>query len=126
MTDVDTAPPTTAGTPGPAAQAGPVRLTGSSRTALVPAVRGHDQRRPVGRAPPVNREVSIPSAWDRLHEAGNFLNLELAAGLATEGSYASSLPFLDSDLYKWLEARRLDAGRPRARDRRGGSACRSC
>jgi DUF1680 family protein len=51
----------------------------------------------------VNREISVPGAWDRLHEAGNFHNLELAAGL-TQGAYVNDLPFLDSDLYKWLEA----------------------
>ena len=51
----------------------------------------------------VNREVSIPGGWDRLHEAGNFHDLELAAGRA-QGDYVSELPFLDSDVYKWLEA----------------------
>ncbi len=35
--------------------------------------------------------------------AGNFGNLELAAGVGT-GEYSSDLWFLDSDLYKWLEA----------------------
>jgi uncharacterized protein len=47
--------------------------------------------------------VSVPGAWDRLHEAGNFHNLELAAGTA-QGAYVNDLPFLDSDVYKWLEA----------------------
>lgn len=51
----------------------------------------------------VNREVSIPAGWDRLHEAGNFHNLELAAG-RVDGDYVNELPFLDSDVYKWLEA----------------------
>jgi DUF1680 family protein len=51
----------------------------------------------------VNREVSIPDGWDRLHEAGNYHNLELAAGRTT-GEYVNDLPFLDSDIYKWLEA----------------------
>ena len=82
---------------------GPIRPTASSATALRPAIAGEitggfwaERRR-------VNREVSIPRAWDRLHEAGNFHNLELAAGRAT-GSYINDLPFLDSDVYKWLEA----------------------
>ncbi|HET9872693.1 MAG TPA: beta-L-arabinofuranosidase domain-containing protein [Propionibacteriaceae bacterium] len=51
----------------------------------------------------INRDVSVPAAWDRLHEAGNFHNLKLAAGEAT-GTYVNDLPFLDSDVYKWLEA----------------------
>lgn len=51
----------------------------------------------------INREVSVPDAWGRLHEAGNFDNLRLAAGLV-DGGYVNELPFLDSDLYKWLEA----------------------
>ena len=80
---------------------GPVRFTESSHTTLRPA-RGtitgglwHERRR-------VNRTVSVPAGWDRLHEAGNFHNIELAAGRA-QGDYVNDLPFLDSDLYKWLE-----------------------
>ena len=82
---------------------GPIRLTARSATALRPATAGEitgglwaDRRR-------VNRDVSIPDGWGRLHQAGNFHNLELAAGRAT-GSYVNDLPFLDSDVYKWLEA----------------------
>ncbi len=89
------------GTTPDAAGFGPVRFTESSRTSLRPArstiTAGlwHERRR-------VNRTVSVPDAWHRLHEAGNFHNLELAAGRA-EGDYTNDLPFLDSDLYKWLE-----------------------
>lgn len=82
---------------------GPVQITANSRVAYRPATRGSistglwaDRRR-------INRDVSVPAAWDRLHEAGNFHNLELAAGIAS-GEYVNDLPFLDSDLYKWLEA----------------------
>src|SRR5687768_5271006 len=82
---------------------GPIRLTARSATALRPATAGQisgglwaDRRR-------LNRDVSIPAGWDRLHQAGNFYNLELAAGRAS-GSYVNDLPFLDSDVYKWLEA----------------------
>src|SRR4029450_8799584 len=82
---------------------GPVRLTSSSATALRPAIAGEivggfwaDRRR-------VNREVSIPAGWKRLDEAGTHHNLELAAGRGT-GGYVNELPFLDSDVYKWLEA----------------------
>jgi len=87
----------------PVGRAGPVRLTGGSRVVLRPAAHAAitgglwaERRR-------INREVSVPSGWDRLQEAGNFHNLELAAG-KTAGSYVSDLPFLDSDVYKWLEA----------------------
>src|SRR3954451_11578069 len=106
MTDRGTTPAAT-----PTRPAGPVRLTDRSRVALRPATGGvitgglwAERRR-------ANREVSLPSGWDRLHEAGNFANLELAAGLGT-GSYVNDLPFLDSDLYKWLEALGWTLGDP--------------
>ncbi len=82
---------------------GPVRFTATSHTTLHPATAAsitgglwHERRR-------INRDVSVPDAWERLHEAGNFHNVELAAGQAT-GEYVNKLWFLDSDLYKWLEA----------------------
>jgi uncharacterized protein len=81
---------------------GPVRPA-AGHTALRPAIAAQitgglwEERRRI------NREISIPGGWDRLQEAGNFHNLELAAGRAT-GEYVNDLPFLDSDVYKWLEA----------------------
>ncbi|HEY6687850.1 MAG TPA: beta-L-arabinofuranosidase domain-containing protein, partial [Propionibacteriaceae bacterium] len=82
---------------------GPIRLAAGSTTCLRPANAAEitgglwaDRRR-------INREVSIPGGWNRLHQAGNFHNLELAAGRST-GDYVNDLPFLDSDVYKWLEA----------------------
>ena len=82
---------------------GPVRARSHAHSALRPGNGGeitgglwHERRR-------INRQVSVPAGWDRLHDAGNFHNLELAAGLAT-GDYVNELPFLDSDVYKWLEA----------------------
>ena len=66
----------------------------------------------------INREITVPGAWDRLHEAGNFHNLELAAGRA-QGTYVNELPFLDSDVYKWLEAIGWVLGRPRPRSGAG-------
>jgi hypothetical protein len=103
MTDVDTAPPAAPAIAGGPEQPGPVRLRSTSRTVLVPALRGTITGGLWAERRQVNRDVSITSGWDRLHEAGNFVNLELAAGLTT-GEYLGSLPFLDSDLYKWLEA----------------------
>jgi DUF1680 family protein len=86
-----------------AVRPGPVEPTASAATALRPGTRGRitgglwrDRRA-------ANGEISIPDGWDRLVEAGNIHNLELAAGTAS-GDYRNDLPFMDSDLYKWLEA----------------------
>jgi len=83
--------------------AGPIRLTDTSHVALRPAVEAAITGGLWAERRAVNRDVCVPQGWDRLHEAGNFHNLELAAGLTT-GEYVNDLPFLDSDLYKWLEA----------------------
>jgi DUF1680 family protein len=98
MTDLGTTP-----TVPSVRQPGPVRLTDRSRVAFRPATAGAITGGLWAERRQANREVSLPSGWDRLHEAGNFANLELAAGLGT-GTYVNDLPFLDSDLYKWLEA----------------------
>jgi DUF1680 family protein len=82
---------------------GPIRLTARSATALQPAISGEITGGFWAHRRRVNREVSIPAGWNRLHEAGNFHNLALAAGRIT-GGYVNDLPFLDSDVYKWLEA----------------------
>jgi uncharacterized protein len=50
----------------------------------------------------VNREVAIPSGRERLESAGNLDNLRIAAGTAS-GSPRGPV-FMDSDVYKWLEA----------------------
>jgi len=55
-----------------------------------------------GQRQAVNHTVSLRHGYEQLELAGNFHNLRLAAGLAT-GAY-KGLRFLDSDLYKWLEA----------------------
>jgi DUF1680 family protein len=44
-----------------------------------------------------------------LDQAGNFNNLRLAIGQG-EGTYSSKYPFLDSDIYKWLEAMVIELG----------------
>src|SRR5471030_2477657 len=58
----------------------------------------------------VNRERSIPIGSSRLRDAGNLNNLELAASQLTDpaeppdpAAYRGPL-FMDSDIYKWLEA----------------------
>jgi DUF1680 family protein len=58
----------------------------------------------------INHDVTIPHGAAQLEAAGNLFNLALAGGMAT-GSYrggadelGTTAPFLDSDVYKWLEA----------------------
>lgn len=58
----------------------------------------------------VNRTVTIPHGAAQLKAAGNVTNFRLAAGLES-GPYlggtddaGTPFPFLDSDVYKWLEA----------------------
>jgi DUF1680 family protein len=50
----------------------------------------------------INREITLPHGYQMLERAGNFDNLRVAAGLI-EGEYRGR-EFLDSDVYKWLEA----------------------
>lgn len=58
-----------------------------------------------------NAEVTIPDGARQLREAGNFRDLGLAARAAdgedTGSEFASEFagaPFIDSDIYKWMEA----------------------
>ncbi len=55
-----------------------------------------------------NRKVSLEHAYHMLEKNGNFHNLRLAAGL-TVGEYQGR-NFLDSDVYKWLEAAAWELG----------------
>jgi DUF1680 family protein len=64
----------------------------------------------------INRERTIPHGFEQLKAAGNLHNLRLAAG--AQGSYQAlgvmfdgPFPFLDSDVYKWLEAVGWELGR---------------
>lgn len=50
----------------------------------------------------INHEVSLKHAFRKLEDSGNFNNLRLAAG-AGVGEYHKPV-FMDSDVYKWLEA----------------------
>ena len=54
----------------------------------------------------VNRQVTIPHGYRMLLKSGNLNNLKLAAG-AGEGRYRGPV-FMDSDIYKWLEAASCD------------------
>jgi DUF1680 family protein len=81
---------------------GPVRLGPDARAALRPAGAElgdgfwHTRRE-------VNARTSIPQGPGLLESAGNLHNLRLAAGTA-EGEFEGAYPFVDTDVYKWLEA----------------------
>jgi DUF1680 family protein len=75
----------------------------------------------------VNREVTIPHGLRQLEAAGNLANLRSAsvgsgAYIALADDAGSQFPFLDSDVYKWLEAvgwevgQASDAGLERSAD----------
>jgi DUF1680 family protein len=64
----------------------------------------------------LNRERTIPHGFEQLRLAGTLDNLRLAAG--ADGRYEAArdgagftFPFLDSDVYKWLEAVAWELGR---------------
>jgi hypothetical protein len=64
----------------------------------------------------LNRERTIPHGFDQLRRSGTLNNLRLAAG--ADGRYEAlsdtagfTFPFLDSDVYKWLEAVGWELGR---------------
>lgn len=61
----------------------------------------------------VNRRITLPHGYRMLDHAGNLHDLRLAAGLAS-GAYRGPR-YIDSDLYKWLEALPYEMlGRPDA------------
>lgn len=57
----------------------------------------------------VNRQSALPHGFRMLQQAGNFDNLKLSAAGATEG-YRGPV-FMDSDVYKWIEAAALEIAR---------------
>jgi DUF1680 family protein len=57
----------------------------------------------------VNRKTSLQFGFEMLKKAGNFDNLRIAAGLLKE-KYRGYV-FIDSDIYKWLEAIAWEMGR---------------
>jgi len=65
-----------------------------------------------------NGQRTIPVGFEQLDRAGNLHNLRLAAGKAGSGNYRAlgimfdkPFPFLDSDVYKWLEGVAWELGR---------------
>jgi DUF1680 family protein len=57
----------------------------------------------------VNRESALPHGFRMLEAAGNLENLRIAAGRAN-GAYRGPV-FMDSDVYKWLEAAAFEVAR---------------
>ncbi|MDF2738873.1 MAG: hypothetical protein K0S88_239 [Actinomycetia bacterium] len=89
-----------------------------ARTRLRPL--GHGQARIVdgflAERQRVNREATIPHGFEQLGRAGPLDNLRLAAGgdgryRARADTSGATFPFLDSDVYKWLEAVGWELGR---------------
>ena len=61
------------------------------------------------RAQAVNRDAAIPHGHRMLEKAGNLENLRIAAG-RSGGQYRGPV-FMDSDVYKWLEAAACEMAR---------------
>ncbi len=57
----------------------------------------------------VNRQSALPHGYRMLETAGNFENLRIAAGRST-ATYRGPV-FMDSDVYKWLEAAAYEIAR---------------
>src|SRR5262245_2946774 len=75
----------------------------------------------------VNREAALPHGLRMLEAAGNLDNLRIAAGSKT-GRFRGRV-FMDSDVYKWLEAAAFEMlrepGGERSEERRVGKECRA-
>ncbi|HEU5333030.1 MAG TPA: beta-L-arabinofuranosidase domain-containing protein [Actinocrinis sp.] len=89
---------------------GPVRLGPTARTALRPAAAAVAGAGFWAGRLEVNARVGIPQGPFLLEAAGNLHDLRLAAG-GGAGEYRGALPFMDSDVYKWLEAASWQLGR---------------
>ena len=79
----------------------PIQLTARSATALRLAIAAEITGGLWAGRRRLNREVSIPAGWNRLHQAGNFHDwswLRVAVPAAT----STTCRALDSDVYKWL------------------------
>ena len=85
-----------------------LRPLGPSRVTILDGFLAERQR--------VNRERTIPHGFDQLGRSGTLENLRLAAGgdgryQARADNSGATFPFLDSDVYKWLEAVGWELGR---------------
>jgi uncharacterized protein len=82
---------------------GPVRYGPQARAALRPTVGPVLGAGFWATRQEVNARVGIPQGPELLESAGNLHDLRLAAGTTT-GAFRGDYPFMDSDVYKWLEA----------------------
>lgn len=91
--------------------AGPVDATASARARwrTLPSGAVTIERGIWAKRQAVNRASALPHGFRMLEQAGNFENLKLAARDATEG-YRGPV-FMDSDVYKWIEAASLELSR---------------
>lgn len=87
---------------GPIGPVGPVRPGPDAHAALRPAAARIDAGFWHARRE-TNARVSLPQGPGLLESAGNLHNLRLAAG-TTRGEFQGAYPFVDTDVYKWLEA----------------------
>jgi DUF1680 family protein len=94
--------------------AGPIDVSSSPHVRLRPVAQASiddgfwaDRRR-------LNREVLIPGGQEQLERAGNLDDLRAAAGL-TDVEFRGMV-FMDSDVYKWLEAVGWEPGVPQSDD----------
>jgi DUF1680 family protein len=98
-------------TAGATAGYGPVAPADSAHAVLYPLALGEAEitgglwaeRRQI------NHQQLLPGGVDQLEAAGNFDNLRAAAGLGSEPFRGPV--FMDSDVYKWLEAVGWELGR---------------
>ena len=81
---------------------GPVRPGPGAKAALAP-VAGEVRAGFWSTRREVNARTSLPQGPELLETAGNLHNLRLAAG-TVEGEFRGAYPFVDTDVYKWLEA----------------------
>ncbi len=89
-----------------------VKLTAHSHARLTPLPLGQTRLTSglLQQRQHINRTASLKHGYRMLEQAGNFNNLRLAIGQGA-GAYSSKYPFLDSDVYKWLEAVAIELGR---------------
>lgn len=118
MTREAMAPAAANGAGDPATRASVVRPTAGAIGRLRPLGAGHVALGAGfwGERQATNRARTIPHGFEQLVAKGTLGNLRLAAGMAGEyralnDSSGAAFPFLDSDVYKWLEAVGWELGR---------------